>query len=185
MQWSAPEDRMIRIAALALLGQLLTPSAWAGDNPCRGFKVKQDEFTGTTSIKALAQHATEKLIGIELSLQNAVAELRLTAKFTGAVDGVMPIGTPVSLKFEDGQVATWATTSEAVLVADADSVNVYTRVPYVIALDDAKLSQLAGQRVSDIRTRTLTGQDRDWKSEKWVYGVLLRAAECVKSHVGA
>jgi hypothetical protein len=166
-------------AALAL-----SVSAQAGD-ACKGFKVEADAFTGTANVTARIQSLHQfTAVGLALELKAGVAEMHLTAKEGGAIDGQIPAGVEVPFLFEGGEVVNLTTSRANALKSYVVETTIMTNLPFTFGVDATQLHKLSSTPLQTVRIPISSGT-WDWSPKGKVQKKLMAAAACLAEYLPA
>ncbi len=164
----------------ALLACLICVPALGAD-VCKGFKVKEDPFSGGSTMNVNVQILTQfTAIAIDLKLEGDTAEYILTVKEGGAYDSDQPAGMEVPFLFEDGEVLQFVTCRPVTTKAWTDGSGVYTNVTYAFTLDRETLERMSEHAITSIRIPTSKG-NYDWNASKPIQKKTKKVAACMAS----
>lgn len=162
---------------------LLAPVVSNAGDACKGFKVKEDEFSDATAVLAPIQLLSAlRAIGMHMEAKGGEATLTMTIKEGGAVDGVIPVGVVIPFKLEDGTILELTTSRENATKSYVSGQQVMTLMPHTLGLDRATLEKLRDSPVQMVRLPLSSGE-YDWSASKKVRKTMTSAAACVLEHL--
>lgn len=183
--------------AAALLAFSTTAEAGKGPAECRGYKLKEDAFTGALEmsrdifpLRSLSA-IDDKGLGLyylmpTLRVAGGAPSATLTTMELGAISTVVPAGVTIFVKHEDGTVQEWTTTADTASAPNTDERGrVVTTFPFSVSLSNEQVAQLASSPVVAMRVPRSNGEFLDWTPAKILQRSMVTTATCMQALLSA
>lgn len=166
---------------------LLAGTAHAGD-PCAKGKMKSDPMTGASSLHFKNEwpagfamsSASFKLYKASFDVEGGVAVGKFTLVLGGAVDRVLPPGTPVKFRLDDGSLVELASREPSPAVGHASQGGVWSTFDFTAAVPPDVAKALAGRTATAVSVTTSEGE-QSWAVNGGGQGRFAGVFACVGS----
>jgi hypothetical protein len=141
-------------------------------------EVKQDPFTNEKTVSY-----NFKYQALYYELKSGIIKMEMKFHYPGELNVVIPKGTELSYKFDNGEILKLTTVVDAnpqtKVASGTNGVAVYTEYSYVFHLTNEELKKLASNLVTYIRFPDTKGAYTDQKMDKKFPKIIREGAQCI------
>lgn len=111
--------------------------------------------------------------------KNGTTKFGFRIAYGGELNVVMPKGTKISFKLENGETISLTTIDDVAPISQVSSYGVATAYTYIMELNKEEVSKLANIKVTHIRYPDAKGGFIDYESNRKWTRVIMEGAECM------